>query len=284
MIFAGFPLVPSLHPMSQHLQGGCLDAPLSLRPSSLAFMRCSSLLWPAPAGRPAITRFSVRQSQRHDRRPQRLDVRQRQQRSVHVRAATTSRSTARISTRRRSASTSRSRSRRARARSAGSTSRRRARTPSIAISSTTSGCRSRKPRALSEMNLSGSVKFAVTPRGREISSRAWIPAAVTPYVGAGGGMLQYEFLQFGDFIDVDSPNSAIFTDTFRSSGWAPSAHVFGGVDVRRVQTSLSQRRRALSLVERHARSRLHRLRPDRPRRLQGNGRRSLHVLARGCNP
>ena len=85
---------------------------------------------------------------------------------------------------------------------------------------------------LTELNLSGSVKLAVTPRGREISSRAWIPAAVTPYVGAGAGLLKYEFLQFGDFIDVDSPNSAIFTDTFRSSGWTPSAHLFGGVDVR----------------------------------------------------
>ena len=85
---------------------------------------------------------------------------------------------------------------------------------------------------LTELNLSGSVKLAVTPRGREISSRAWIPAAVTPYVGAGGGMLKYEFLQFGDFIDVDSPSMDIFTDTFRSSGWTPSAHVFGGVDVR----------------------------------------------------
>ena len=85
---------------------------------------------------------------------------------------------------------------------------------------------------LSELNLSGSIKLAVTPRGREISSRAWIPAAVTPYVGAGAGILKYEFLQFGDFIDVDSPNSAIFEDTFRSSGWTPSAHVFGGVDVR----------------------------------------------------
>ena len=42
---------------------------------------------------------------------------------------------------------------------------------------------------LSELNLSGSVKFAVTPRGREISNRAWIPAAVTPYVGAGGGVI-----------------------------------------------------------------------------------------------
>ena len=85
---------------------------------------------------------------------------------------------------------------------------------------------------LSELNLSGSVKFAVTPRGRDISSRAWIPAAVTPYVGAGGGVMKYEFLQYGDFIDVDSPAMDVFTDTFRSSGWTPTAHVFGGVDVR----------------------------------------------------
>jgi hypothetical protein len=85
---------------------------------------------------------------------------------------------------------------------------------------------------LSELNLSGSIKLAITPRGREISSRAWIPAAVTPYVGAGAGILKYEFLQFGDFVDVDSPNSAIFEDTFRSSGWTPSAHLFGGIDVR----------------------------------------------------
>ena len=85
---------------------------------------------------------------------------------------------------------------------------------------------------LSEWNIAGSVKLAITPRGREISSRAFIPAAVTPYVGAGGGLLHYEFLQFGDFIDVDSPAMDIFPDTFRSSGWTPSAHVFGGVDVR----------------------------------------------------
>lgn len=85
---------------------------------------------------------------------------------------------------------------------------------------------------LTELNLSGSVKLAVTPRGREISSRAWIPAAVTPYVGAGAGILKYEFLQFGDFIDVNTVNREIFTDTLRSSGWTPSAQVFGGVDVR----------------------------------------------------
>jgi len=85
---------------------------------------------------------------------------------------------------------------------------------------------------LRELNLSGSLKFAVTPRGREISSRAWIPAAATPYVGAGAGLLRYEFLQFGDFIDVNTFNLEVFPATLRSSGWTPSAHVFGGVDVR----------------------------------------------------
>ena len=85
---------------------------------------------------------------------------------------------------------------------------------------------------LRELNLSGSFKFALTPRGREISSRAWIPAAATPYVGAGVGLLRYQFLQFGDFIDVNTVNLEVFSDTLRSDGWTPSAHVFGGVDVK----------------------------------------------------
>jgi hypothetical protein len=83
-----------------------------------------------------------------------------------------------------------------------------------------------------ELNLSGSFKFALTPRGREISSRAWIPAAATPYIGAGGGLLRYEFKQVGDFIDINTANLEIFSDTLRSTGWTPSAHAFGGVDVR----------------------------------------------------
>jgi hypothetical protein len=85
---------------------------------------------------------------------------------------------------------------------------------------------------LRELNLSGSVKFALTPHGREISRRAWIPAAVTPYVGAGAGLLRYELLQYGDFIDVNTVNMEIFTDTLRSDGWRPSAQVFGGVDIK----------------------------------------------------
>lgn len=83
---------------------------------------------------------------------------------------------------------------------------------------------------LREMNLSGSVKFALTPRGREISTHAWIPSAVTPYAGAGGGALWYEFHQTGDFVDF--VDLSVFPNTFRSRGWTPSAHLFGGVDVK----------------------------------------------------
>ncbi len=83
--------------------------------------------------------------------------------------------------------------------------------------------------SLRETNLSGGIKFALTPRGREISSRAWIPASVTPYVGAGGGLMHYQLLQFGDFIEDDFD---VVPDTIRSAGWTPSAHVFGGVDVK----------------------------------------------------
>lgn len=83
---------------------------------------------------------------------------------------------------------------------------------------------------LQQINLSGSLKFALGPRGREISSHAWIPRTVTPYVGAGGGALWYEFRQEGDFVDFS--NLRIFSDTFRSGGWTPSAHAFGGVDIK----------------------------------------------------
>jgi hypothetical protein len=81
-----------------------------------------------------------------------------------------------------------------------------------------------------ELNLSGSLKLALAPRGREVGQFAWVPRTVVPYVGAGGGMLWFEMRQDGDFVDF--VDNSIFTDVFESRGWTPSAHVFGGVDVR----------------------------------------------------
>jgi opacity protein-like surface antigen len=83
---------------------------------------------------------------------------------------------------------------------------------------------------LREANLSGSIKFALTPRGRAVSPHAWIPSTVTPYVGAGAGLMHYDFSQHGDFVDFT--DTSVFDHTYDSSAWAPSAHVFGGVDVK----------------------------------------------------
>jgi len=83
---------------------------------------------------------------------------------------------------------------------------------------------------LREVNLSGSVKAALTPRGREVSQHAWIPSMVTPYVGAGAGVMRSTFSQTGDFMDFT--DSSVFPHTYSSESWSPSAHVFGGVDVK----------------------------------------------------
>jgi hypothetical protein len=75
----------------------------------------------------------------------------------------------------------------------------------------------------------GTIRYSLVPKGRSISRLAWIPRTVTPYVGAGGGLMNYSFFQTGDFVDFQT--NRVFPDVFRSSGWGPSAHVLGGVDV-----------------------------------------------------
>ena len=83
--------------------------------------------------------------------------------------------------------------------------------------------------SLNQLNFTGSLKFALLPKGRNISRLAWIPRTVVPYVGAGGGIGSYSFEQVGDFVDFQ--DNRIFADVFQSKGWAPIAHVFGGTDV-----------------------------------------------------
>lgn len=89
---------------------------------------------------------------------------------------------------------------------------------------------------LKQMHFTASARFGLLSRGRQISRLAWIPRTFVPYVGAGGGVTRYEFRQAGDFVDFATENPAlgtftIFTDTFRSDGWAPQAHAFGGADI-----------------------------------------------------
>ena len=79
-------------------------------------------------------------------------------------------------------------------------------------------------------SITGGVKFALTERGREIGRLAWVPRKFVPYVGAGGGAMWFQLRQNGDFVDY--LDYSVFTDVFESKGWAPTAHVFGGTDVR----------------------------------------------------
>jgi len=83
---------------------------------------------------------------------------------------------------------------------------------------------------LRTVGILGSVKYALIDRGIEVSRLAWVPRHVVPYVGAGGGALYYDLEQFGDFIDFR--DNAVFPSTFASSGWAPVAQAFAGVDIK----------------------------------------------------
>jgi hypothetical protein len=77
--------------------------------------------------------------------------------------------------------------------------------------------------------ITAAVKAYLLPTGRSIGHFAWVPRRIAPYVGAGGGVMWYRFQQTGDFIDFDTLK--VFSDMFDSSGWAPTVHALGGVEI-----------------------------------------------------
>ena len=83
--------------------------------------------------------------------------------------------------------------------------------------------------SLRTTHVAGGIRYALTPRGYAVSRLAWIPRRVVPFVGAGAGVVFYRFAQNGDFVDFE--DLSVFRDSFRSQGWAPTAHAFGGVDL-----------------------------------------------------
>lgn len=80
---------------------------------------------------------------------------------------------------------------------------------------------------LTRAPLTVSARYFLTGRGREVGSLSWIPTTWSPYIGAGGGRMYYEFQQTGDFVDF--VDLSIFYTSFRSQGWAWVGHVFGGL-------------------------------------------------------
>ena len=83
---------------------------------------------------------------------------------------------------------------------------------------------------LKTVNLGGSLKWALLGRGHEVGRFAWVPRLVTPYVGAGGGAVKYDFVQDGNFVDF--VDQQVFADVFEAKGWTPTAHAFAGADVK----------------------------------------------------
>jgi len=72
-------------------------------------------------------------------------------------------------------------------------------------------------------------KAYLTDRGRTIGRFVWIPSRVTPFVGAGAGVVRYRFQQDGDFVNTQALE--IFTDRLEQVGTGFTAHGFAGVDV-----------------------------------------------------
>ena len=79
-----------------------------------------------------------------------------------------------------------------------------------------------------QMSFTGGVRYAILPRGRSVSSLAYVPTRLVPYVGGGAGVLYYDLLQYGDFIDI--VDYSVFSDQLPSEGWTPTAYVNGGID------------------------------------------------------
>jgi hypothetical protein len=77
--------------------------------------------------------------------------------------------------------------------------------------------------------VTANLRAYLVPRGREIGKLAWIPSSVVPWVGAGAGVMWYQFRQQGDFIDFANMN--VYSDNLHSDGWTPTLQGMGGVDI-----------------------------------------------------
>lgn len=75
-----------------------------------------------------------------------------------------------------------------------------------------------------------SLRYYLLPPGRRLSTFAWIPSRVVPWVSAGVGRTYYEFAQSGDFVDFTNGNR-VFYDSFKSSAWGFTSQLSTGVDL-----------------------------------------------------
>jgi hypothetical protein len=72
------------------------------------------------------------------------------------------------------------------------------------------------------------LKYYLTAPGQSIGTAVWIPAKITPWIGAGGGLMKYRFTQDGDFVDFN--NNDVFNSTFETVDYASVFQGMAGVD------------------------------------------------------
>lgn len=82
---------------------------------------------------------------------------------------------------------------------------------------------------LSQIPVTGTLRFYPRKMGENVGSYAWVPNRVLPYIGAGAGFVHYNFEQYGDF--VDESTLTIFRASFESSGSTVTTHVAAGIDI-----------------------------------------------------
>jgi opacity protein-like surface antigen len=69
-------------------------------------------------------------------------------------------------------------------------------------------------------------KLYLMPRGRSLSTHAWVPVRLTPYVTGGAGYMFYDLVQEGDFVDFETLE--VFGRRFESSGGGATFHAGAG--------------------------------------------------------
>ena len=70
--------------------------------------------------------------------------------------------------------------------------------------------------------ITAGLKVHLKPEGRAVSKFAWVPATLSPYIAAGGGMMYYVFKQDGDFVDFRTLD--VFKTSLRSTDLSAMAY------------------------------------------------------------
>jgi hypothetical protein len=69
------------------------------------------------------------------------------------------------------------------------------------------------------------------PRGEQLSTFAWVPSPVAPFVGAGLGWMGYDVRQWGDFVFSTPEGEFIQADDLTGNGGAAVLYASAGADV-----------------------------------------------------